>query len=106
MVDKEEVKECQVNTTETKLKSAVDFNEDETRKIYIDTALQEAGWEFSKAKGRGAHGKVGTEIVVRGMPDGKDGRADYVLFEEYGLPLAVIEAKRTSKSEEEGAAKA
>jgi type I restriction enzyme R subunit len=106
VVDKEEVKECQVNTTETKLKSAVDFNEDETRKIYIDTALQEAGWEFSKAKGRGAHGKVGTEIVVRGMPDGKDGRADYVLFDEDGLPLAVIEAKRTSKSEEEGAAQA
>lgn len=107
VVDKEEVKECPVTSkTETKLKSSVDFTEEETRKIYIDTALQEAGWEFAKAKGRIAYGKVGTEIIVRGMPDGKDGRADYVLFDDDGLPLAVIEAKRTSKSEEEGAAQA
>ena len=107
VIDKEEVKECPVTTkTETKLKSAVDFTEEETRKIYIDTALEEAGWEFCKSKGHIAYGKVGIEIIVRGMPDGKDGRADYVLFDDDGLPLAVIEAKRTSKSEEEGAAQA
>ena len=42
-------------------------------------------------------GKAGTEIEVHGMPVQEVGYADYVLFGADGRPLAVIEAKRTSK---------
>ena len=41
--------------------------------------------------------KAGTEIEVHGMPVQDVGYADYVLFGSDGKPLAVVEAKRTSK---------
>lgn len=72
-----------------------DFNIDEisefdTRKIYIDVELKLAGWDFNK--------DIGEEIELFGMPNsvGK-GYADYVLYGDNGKPLAVIEAKKTSK---------
>jgi type I restriction enzyme R subunit len=71
-----------------------DPNEAITRKIYIDLLLQEAGWE--------PYGNNVAEYPVRFMPtgDGKNdgpGKVDYVLWGDNGKPLAVVEAKRTSR---------
>lgn len=68
----------------------VDISEFITRKRYIDVDLKLLGWQFGD--------DVQEEVELRGMPnpEGK-GYADYVLYGRDGLPLAVIEAKRTSK---------
>lgn len=82
------------------LKAAIDFTEDETRKVYIDTALKEAGWDVWPIQNAIKPGKACIEIKLLGMPnESKVGYADYVLFDDDGRPLAVIEAKRTSKDE-------
>ena len=71
------------------------ISEQETRERYIDLDLKIAGWEFGK--------NMEKELPVEGMPNQQNtGFADYVLFGENGLPLAIIEAKRTSKSAAEG----
>lgn len=71
-----------------------DISEYETRKRYIDVDLKELGWEFD-----GPQADVMEEYEVDGMAGipGQKGYADYVLFGRDGLPLAVIEAKRSSK---------
>lgn len=64
------------------------FTEAETRRKYINIELQDAGWNIGS--------DCREEVEVSGMPNstGK-GYADYVLFGDNGLPLAVIEAKKT-----------
>ena len=71
-----------------------DLSEFKTRKIYIDVDLKLMGWKFT-----GPDADVQEEYRVEdmaGMP-GQPGFCDYVLFGKDGLPLAVVEAKRTSK---------
>jgi type I restriction enzyme R subunit len=63
-----------------------------TRKLYIDQSLKEAGWNKLREG-------YELEYEVKGMPastnpSGK-GYADYVLWGDDGLPLAVVEAKKT-----------
>lgn len=66
-----------------------DISEYETRKKYIDLELKLAGWDFDT--------NIAEELKLTGMPNNKnEGYADYVLFGKNGLPLAVVEAKRTS----------
>lgn len=77
-----------------------DPNEALTREIYINLLLQEAGWD---PKGANV-----AEYPVTGMPtgDGKNdgsGFVDYVLWGDDGKPLAVVEAKRTSRDPRVGA---
>ena len=73
------------------------LSEAETRKIYIDEMLREAGWEVSETDNVIVSGKACIEIEVQGMPNPSGiGYADYVLFDTNGMPLAVIEAKKTS----------
>ena len=61
-----------------------------TRKLYIDTVLQDAGWTEGK--------DWINEYPLQGMPNASgEGFADYVLFGDDGKPLAVLEAKRTCK---------
>ena len=71
-----------------------DLSEFKTRKIYIDVDLKLMGWKFT-----GADADVQEEYPVEGMAGvaGQMGYCDYVLFGKDGLPLAVVEAKRTSK---------
>ncbi len=71
-----------------------DLSEFKTRKIYIDVDMKQMGWKFT-----GADADVQEEYPVEGMAGvvGQMGYADYVLFGKDGLPLAVVEAKRTSK---------
>ncbi len=72
-----------------------DYLESETRDLFIDVLLHEAGWPLDQARDR--------EYPVTGMPnvEGK-GAVDYVLWGADGLPLAVVEAKRTTKSPQVG----
>ncbi|MDL2317695.1 DEAD/DEAH box helicase family protein [Eubacteriales bacterium OttesenSCG-928-A19] len=73
----------------------MDMTEAQTRKACIDVMLQDAGWQ------RGSNWV--DEYPIDEMPNkaGK-GYADYVLLGDNGLPLAVIEAKRTSVNVEKG----
>ena len=78
---------------------AEDISEFKTRKKYIDIDLKELGWKFT-----GENTDVWEEYQVddmMGIP-GQLGYVDYVLFGKDGLPLAVIEAKRTSKDPNTG----
>jgi len=72
-----------------------DYSEAETRDRFIDLLLREAGWALDQARDR--------EFPVEGMPNqhGK-GFVDYVLWGDDGMPLALVEAKRTKKSAEIG----
>jgi type I restriction enzyme R subunit len=68
------------------------YSEAETRDLFIDLMLREAGWD--------PHGENVAEYPVVGMPraDGSrtgNGFVDYVLWGDDGLPLAVVEAKKT-----------
>ena len=76
-----------------------DLSEFKTRKIYIDVDLKLMGWKFT-----GTDADVQEEYPVEGMAGvvGQMGYCDYVLFGKDGLPLAVIEAKRTSKDPNNG----
>lgn len=79
----------QAKIANSKIEDPTDYKEDETRKLKIDLMLEEAGWEIGTT--------VREEVAVTGMPSpsGK-GAVDYVLYDANGLPLAVVEAKRTS----------
>ena len=80
-----------------------DISEAETRKLYIDLMLKEAGWEVLDIEGAIQPSKACIEIEVEGMPNNEGkGYCDYVLFGSNGLPLAVVEAKRTSVSPVKG----
>nr|MBR4281923.1 DEAD/DEAH box helicase family protein [Clostridia bacterium] len=65
----------------------LDMSEYETRKIYIDAMLIDAGWVEGK--------DWLNEVELPGMPNKHEvGYADYVLYDDMQRPLAVIEAKR------------
>lgn len=73
------------------------ISEAETRKLYIDMMLREAGWDVLTTDGEIKPLKACIEIELQGMPNASGvGYADYVLFGADGLPLAVIEAKKTA----------
>lgn len=76
-----------------------DISEAETRKVFIDLMLKEAGWDVLTIEGAVQPLKACIEVELHGMPNEQGlGYADYVLFGSNGLPLAVVEAKRTSVS--------
>jgi type I restriction enzyme, R subunit len=67
-----------------------DYREAETRDLFIDLLLREAGFD-PKAPDA-------IEVEVNGMPNAPGvGYVDYVLRGDDGKPLAVVEAKRTRK---------
>lgn len=78
---------------------AEDLSEFKTRKTYIDVDMKEMGWKFS-----GTDADVQEEYPVDGMAGvvGQTGFVDYVLFGKDGLPLALVEAKRTSRDPNTG----
>ena len=91
--ENEELRRKLTQTRENKMKNYAfnvkDISEYETRKKYIDLELKLAGWDFET--------NIQEELKLQGMPNNKqEGYADYVLFGKNGLPLAVVEAKRTS----------
>jgi type I restriction enzyme R subunit len=80
---------------------ALAFDEATTRTRLIDSMLASAGWDVGA--GLGSTEQVGKEIEVNHQPtDSGSGYADYVLWDDNGNPLAVIEAKKTSVEPEIG----
>lgn len=94
-----------------------DYHEADTRRYLIDVLLKEAGWSLGSTplteQSRGEHtgnqealierSRGECEYEVQGMPnDTGKGRVDYVLWGDDGKPLALIEAKRTTKSPTDG----
>ena len=74
------------------------LTEEETREKYIDLMLREAKWTVLTQKNVAAASRACIEIEVQGMPNEQGiGYADYVLFGSNGKPLAVIEAKKTTR---------
>ena len=79
------------------------MSEANTRKLYIDLYLKEAGWDVLDTENVAIAGKAGIEIKVEGMPNAQGiGFCDYVLYGRDGNPLAIVEAKKTSVSPEKG----
>ena len=83
----------QLKQANSAVKDHHDYNEIDTRKYLIDVLLKEMGWDLTQPHF--------TEYEITGMPQtvnptGK-GYIDYVLWDDNGLPLAIIEAKRTQK---------
>lgn len=94
---KKQYKDANINLNEM-LKNRVstipfdikDISEFQTRKQYIDLDLKIAGWEFNK--------DIIEELKVENMPNkSNEGYVDYVLMGNNGKPLAIVEAKRTTK---------
>ncbi|MEV6738689.1 DEAD/DEAH box helicase family protein [Streptomyces sp. NPDC051104] len=75
-----------------------DYNESETRTLIIDLLLKEAGWALDQPSDR--------EFPITGLPESASktgkGKVDYVLWDNDGKPLAVVEAKRTTKDARAG----
>jgi len=71
------------------------FNEADTRRYLIDQMLADEGWDVGK-------GNTNTAEVIKEVPvkyqSGKsgEGKADYVLDDDNGKPLGVVEAKKTA----------
>jgi len=81
--------------------SSFNFNEHETRKRIIDLDLRNAGWNV--ALDDESTEDVGKEVKVTDQPTTTGvGYVDYVLWDDDGKPLAVIEAKRTRENIEKG----
>lgn len=79
--------------------SEAELSEAETRQLFIDMMLREAGWAVQDTEGLKVRGKACIEIEVHGMPSASGvGYVDYVLFGNNGKPVALIEAKRATKS--------
>ncbi len=98
----ESVEKAYLETPQS-IEGKIDHNEAETRKLFIDMLLEEAGWEVLDKEGAIVPSKACIEIEVNGMPNNTGlGYVDYVLFGADGKPLAVVEAKRTTVSQERG----
>lgn len=96
----EELARLRAEIAEAKARNAAepdthDYSEAATRDAFIDLLLREAGWTLTDERDR--------EFEVSGMPSqsGK-GLVDYVLWGSDGKPLALVEAKRTRRSVEDG----
>ena len=80
---------------QTYVPKPLDLTEYDTRKLYIDAMLLDAGWTQGQ--------DWLDEVELRGMPNKSGvGYVDYVLYGGDGRPLAVIEAKRTCADPSKG----
>lgn len=85
---KEELTARRLEQQQTYVPKPLDITEYQTRKLYIDAMLEDAGWTEGK--------DWLNEVELAGMPNKSNvGFADYVLYGDDGKALAVIEAKRT-----------
>ncbi|MCX7749207.1 MAG: DEAD/DEAH box helicase family protein [Clostridia bacterium] len=102
----DEVKRLQAEMEALKIKNKTSrtfspkpISEAETRRSIINIDLESMGWILGQ--------NCIAEVPVVGMPissrnpDG-NGKVDYVLYGDNGKPLAVVEAKRTSREPKEG----
>ena len=84
-----------------KATSTLELNEAETRRRLIDSELRLSGWDVSP-NGSNTE-QVSLEHEVTGQPTASGiGYCDYVLWDDNGKPLAVVEAKRARENPEKG----
>lgn len=77
--------------------NSLEWDENKTRQLLIDTQLAQAGWNVSNSE------QVGIEIEVAHQPTKSGlGYVDYVLWDDDGTPLAVVEAKRSREHMQKG----
>lgn len=97
----EELKQARAELAAVKRANAAvpdnhNYNEEKTREVFIDLLLREAGWTIDRPG-------EDTEYEVDGMPNSQNkGRVDYVLWGKDGIPLGLVEAKRTKRDPIEG----
>lgn len=85
---KEELSARRQEQQQTYKPKPLDLSEYDTRKLYIDAMLTDAGWTEGK--------DWINEVPLSGMANKSGtGYADYVLYDDMHRPLAIIEAKRT-----------
>ncbi len=100
VIDQDKLSHVQTRNKQI-VNSSFNFNEDETRKRIIDLDLRNAGWHV--ALDDESTEEVGKEVRVTDQPTSTGiGYVDYVLWDDDGKPLAVIEAKRTRENIEKG----
>lgn len=96
--------EAEIQAFRSAGKAAADtlkFDEATTRDRLINKQLVQAGWNVDPNGGN--TDEVGQEVEIKDQPTQTGiGRADYVLWDDAGKPLAVIEAKKTSVNAENG----
>lgn len=87
--DKEELYTAEREKNKDKYNPPHEITEYETRKIYIDDMLSDGGFKLGK--------DWLEEYEIAEMPNSANkGYADYVLFDDLNMPLAIVEAKRYS----------
>ncbi len=89
LVLRDQLARTRIKNTESRVFNVDSISEAETRKKYIDLEIELNGFV------------IGTdcleEVPVTGMPSTSgEGYVDYVLYDDSGVPLAVVEAKRTT----------
>jgi type I restriction enzyme R subunit len=93
---KEELSARRQEQQQTYTPKPLDLSEYDTRKLYIDAMLTDAGW--TEGKDWIAKGVRLSQILERNAHTANKsgtGYADYVLYDDMHRPLAIIEAKRT-----------
>lgn len=81
--------------------NTLQLSEAETRSFLIDTMLVQSGWKV--APKLESTEQVGKEVEVSGQPTPTGmGSVDYVLYDDSANPIALIEAKKTSKNPDIG----
>ncbi|HHX62002.1 MAG TPA: DEAD/DEAH box helicase family protein [Epulopiscium sp.] len=80
-----------------------DLSEEDIKMKYITPAIEKAGWNI-KTQVRAEYSFTDGRIIVRGslVARGKRKRADYILNYRSNMPLAIIEAKKNTKSMGDG----
>ncbi|RIV25464.1 DUF4145 domain-containing protein [Fibrisoma montanum] len=74
------------------------YTEAETRQLFIDKLLREAGWIIASQPGKRTKDENASIEEAITLTD----RSDYVLWGADGLPLAVVEAKRATAEWDKG----
>ena len=74
------------------------WDEAATRRYLIDAQIAQAGWEVNNPQAVEKEHKL---TNFKGTPSGR-GAVDYVFWGDDGKPLAVLEAKKTSRSVQDG----
>ncbi len=88
-----EIKQMRLQTR--KFADYHDYNEAQTRELLIDVMLRESGWNPADRNVR--------EYKVSGLPNlSGTGYVDYVLWDDNGKPIALVEAKRTTRGYDQG----
>ncbi len=85
----------------SKVAEDLKFSEAMTRKLLIDTMIADAGWNIGPNGTDTEEVTKEEEVDEQPTPTGI-GYADYVLWNDNGKPLAVIEAKKTSVDPRQG----